>query len=256
MIDTHCHLTFKDLYSNRARVIADAVAAGVSRMITIACTPGEIETAMQVRREHPNVFVAAGIHPHEAGKVSDDDIRQLESAWKAGGIVAAGEMGLDYHYNFSPHEQQQTVFRKQLDAAAPLNLPIIIHCREAHTDVVRLLSAQGYDHKRVVFHCFSGTAEEAMEIRDHGWRTSFTGIITFKNAEGPRQACIDTPIDQLMFETDAPYLSPEPVRKMRPNEPKNVAHTIRFAAEARGEPFDVLAATSTKNAGAFFALDA
>jgi TatD DNase family protein len=131
----------------------------------------------------------------------------------------------------------------------------VIHCREAHEDTVRILLEHGYRGKRVVFHCFSGTPEEAGELRDNGWWTSFTGIITFKKSQPQQEALAQTPLDQLMFETDCPYLSPEPVRRMRPNEPKNIIHTVRFAAMLRGDTFEHLAETSTRNATAFFSLD-
>ena len=252
LFDTHCHLTFKELLGRREQVIADAVGAGVSRMITVACSPGEFEAALATRRMHERLWVAAGVHPHEAGRVGDDDLNRLAAVWREPGVVAAGEMGLDYHYDFSPRDVQQTVFHRQLDLAAATGLPLVIHCREAHDDAVRILIEHGYTGKPVVFHCFSGTSDEAAELRAHGWWTSFTGIITFKNASAPRQACAETPADQLMFETDAPYLSPEPVRRMRPNEPQHLAHTVRFAATLRGQPFASLAEVSTANAVRFF----
>jgi len=254
LFDTHCHLTFNDLLPQRRRVIADAVRAGVPRMITVACGPSEFETALATRHMHDGVWVAAGLHPHEASQVGDDDLKHLASFWREPGVVAAGEMGLDYHYDFSPRHVQESVFRRQLDLAAERGLPVVIHCREAHEDVVRILAEHGCVGKTVVFHCFSGTADEATELRANGWWTSFTGIITFKNASAAREACAQTPADQLMFETDAPYLSPEPVRRMRPNEPRNLTHTVRFAASLRGQTFESLAEASTANAARFFRL--
>jgi TatD DNase family protein len=255
LIDTHCHLTSKALIEHHERAIADAVRAGVTRMITVACRADDARRALAIARAHARVRVAAGIHPHEAGRVDDEEIRQIAALWSDPAVVAAGEMGLDYHYDFSPRDVQQRIFRTQLDLAREADLPIVIHCREAHDDTVRLLREHGYAGRRVVFHCFSGTADEAAELREAGWRTSFTGIITFKNAAGPQQACRDTPLNEIMFETDAPYLSPEPVRRMRPNEPQNVVHTIRAAAVLRGESFDDLAAASAANARRFYAID-
>lgn len=256
LFDTHCHLTVKDLLSRRERAIAEAVEAGVSRMITVACSPDEFETALATRQMHDRIWIAAGFHPHEAGRIGDDDLKRLTAFLQEPGVAAAGEMGLDYHYDFSPRDVQQTVFRRQLDLAAEADLPVIIHCREAHDDVVRILTEHGFADKSVVFHCFSGDAEQAAELRADGWWTSFTGILTFKNARETQRVCVETPDDQLLFETDAPYLSPEPVRKMRPNEPKNLVHTARFAAQLRGESFDTLAEISTANAMRFFRLDA
>ncbi len=256
LIDTHCHLTSTELIDQHERAIADAVRAGVTRMITVACREADARRALDVARANACVRVAAGIHPHEAGRVDDGEIRAVAALWRDPAVVAAGEMGLDYHYDFSPRDVQQRVFRMQLDLARETDLPIVIHCREAHDDMVRILKEHGYAGRAVVFHCFSGTAEEAAELRAAGWRTTFTGIITFKNAAGPRQACRDAPASEIMFETDAPYLSPEPVRRMRPNEPRNVVHTVRAAAILRGESFERLAAASTANALDFYALDA
>lgn len=252
VFDTHCHLTSGDLAPRADAVIADARAAGVTRMITIACTAAELPRATALARRHERVYVAAGVHPHEAARATPEDFVQLETAWRGGGVVAVGETGLDYHYDFSPRDVQQTVFRRQLDLAQACGLPVIIHAREAHADVVRLLLAHGWEGRRVVFHCFSGTPEEAAELHHHGWYTSFTGVITFRKAEAVQQACAAAPLDRLFFETDAPYLSPEPVRKMRPNEPRNVVHTVAFAGRLRGMQPDELAEISTAIALRFF----
>ncbi len=255
LIDTHCHLTSGELYPHARRVVQAAHEANVSRMITVACRADEAETALQLRADEPGVHVACGIHPHEAGRTNEAELARLRDLWRREGVLAAGEMGLDYHYDFSPRDAQQRVFEKQLEMAAATSLPVVIHCREAQADVIRLLDKHGFSGRRVVFHCFSGSAQEAVEIRGHGWRTSFTGLITFKNAAGPQQALVETPLEQLMFETDSPYLSPEPVRKMRPNEPRNVVHTVRFAAMLRGMTFEEMAELSTSSARTFFTLD-
>lgn len=254
LFDTHCHLTADELFARREAVLADAAAAGVSQILTVACRPEEFDSALAMRGSWPGLFIAAGIHPHEAARAQERDWTALDASWREPGVVAAGEMGLDYHYDFSPRQVQRDVFEWQLDRASETGLPIIIHCREAHPDVVEILIKHGCEGRPVVFHCFSGTPEEAAELRAHGWWASFTGVITFKNAGPQRQALSETPADQLMFETDSPYLSPEPVRRMRPNEPKNVVHTVRFAAEVRGESYDELAALSTANARRFFRL--
>ncbi|MGQ9652240.1 MAG: TatD family hydrolase [Phycisphaerae bacterium] len=253
LFDTHCHLTFEDLYPRRRQVIADAAAAGVTRMITVACVPNEWETALAMQSEFPIVWVAASVHPHEACKVGAGDVDELARIWGRPSVVAAGEMGLDYHYDFSPRQVQQSVFERQLELAWDTGLPLVIHCREAHDDVVRLLEKHGYRGKPVVFHCFGGGPDEAADLRSRGWWVSFSGILTFKKARQAQAACAETPIDQILFETDAPYLSPEPVRNKRPNEPAHIAHTVRFAAQLRGEAFDTLAAASTANAVKLFA---
>jgi TatD DNase family protein len=258
LIDTHCHLTSKGLFERRAQVVADAVRAGVARMIEIACAPADLEPALQLRREfQQHVLLAAGVHPHEAGKIGDEDIPRFARLWRAdAGVVAIGEIGLDYHYDFSPRDVQQTVFRRQLDLAADTPLPIVIHCRKAHGDVVRILKEHGYVGRRVVFHCFSSSAEQAAELRSLGWWTSFTGVVTFKNARGTQRACAETPADMLMFETDCPYLSPEPVRHIKPNEPQYLVHVVRFAAALRSTSFEALAEQTTASALRFFGIGA
>jgi len=256
LFDTHCHLTFKGLQDRYVQVIDDAVSAGVTRMVTGVCSLSEIQAARQVRQHYDQLWLAVGIHPHDAQRVSADDLQQMASIWQTEpGVVAAGEMGLDYHYDFSPRDVQQSVFRQQLALAAETDLPIVIHCREAYEDIIRILYEHGYVGRRVVFHCFSGTCEQAAELRAHGWWTSFTGVVTFKNAAEMQRVCIETPTDEIMFETDAPYLSPEPVRKVRPNEPKHLVHTVEFAARLRSVSFESLAETSTANALRFFGLE-
>lgn len=255
LFDTHCHLNSGELLERRQQVLANAAAAGVSRLITVACRPDEFEVALSLRAEYAGLYIAAGIHPHEAARVDETAWPRLAQVWQAVRVVAAGEMGLDYHYDFSPRDVQKQVFERQLRLAAPTGLPLVIHSREAQQDVISLLCDHGYEHRKVVFHCFSGTPEEAAELRGHGWWTSFTGLITFRNSSSQLQACLETPLDQLMFETDSPYLSPEPVRKMRPNEPANVRHTIQFAARSRGADFAELAARTTANARRFFGID-
>lgn len=256
LFDTHCHLTFKGLRDRCEQVIADAVGAGVSRMVTGVCDLNEMQAARRCRSVYEKLWIAVGIHPHEAQKVSPDDLQAIAELWRTEpGVVAAGEMGLDYHYDFSPRDVQRDVFCRQLELAAETQLPVVIHCREAHEDVVRILNQHGYVGRRVVFHCFSGTQDEAAKLRANGWWTSFTGIVTFKNAALLQEVCVETPADEIMFETDAPYLSPEPVRKVRPNEPKHLTHTVQFAARLRGASFESLAETSTANALRFFGLD-
>jgi TatD DNase family protein len=254
LFDTHCHLNSGELFEARQRVVADALEAGVSRLITVACKPDEFGPGLSLRNLHAGLYVAIGIHPHEAAAVGTADVEALPELWREARVVAAGEMGLDYHYDFSPRLVQRQVFERQLELVRTVGLPVVIHCREAQAEVIEILLAHGFAGQRVVFHCFSGTPQEAAEVRAHGWWTSFTGLITFKNATGPRQAMLDTPVDQLMFETDSPYLSPEPVRRMRPNEPRNVLHTVRFAAGLRGESFEELAQRTTRNAMHFFGI--
>jgi TatD DNase family protein len=248
LIDTHCHLTFDALREQIDAVLTRADAAGVKRVVTIATTPAEARDAIDMMQTRPNVFLAAGIHPHEAANVTDDDLQALadlhRGRWRQSGVerrlVAVGETGLDFHYDFAPADVQERVFRFQLALACEVNRPVVIHAREAEQRVCGILADYPDLCGRVVFHCFSGDAEAARRILDAGcWI---------------REAARLTPADRIMVETDAPYLSPEPVRKQRPCEPALVVHTARFLADLRGEPFESLARTTTDNAVRFFGL--
>lgn len=255
IVDTHCHLTSGELGGRVDDVAAAAAKAGVTRLVNVSCVPGEWDAALELRRRFAEqMWLAAGIHPHEAAQATEADFARLTDIWRQPGVVGCGEMGLDYHYDFSPRLEQRAVFARQLSIARELDLPIIVHCREAHADTTRILRDHGFANRRVVFHCFSGTCAEAKEIWSEGWWTSFTGTITFKKSTEQQQACAAADDDALMFETDSPYLTPEPVRRIRPNEPRYLPHTIRFAARLRKQEPAELAARSTANAMRFFGL--
>jgi TatD DNase family protein len=258
LIDSHAHLTHKDLFGRLDEVLANAKAAGVNHIISIACDADEAEKALAIARVHNNVSATAGIHPHEAAKVSQDvmnaNIDRVSRLLEEREVVAVGEIGLDYYYDFADRETQMRVFAGQLEMASGHDLPLIIHCREAFDDTIALLEQHGYHNKRVVFHCFTGTKEEAQRVADHGWRISFTGIVTFKKLTELQDIARAYPADELMVETDSPYLSPVPVRHVHPNEPAHVAHTLRFLAALRGDEPEALAAQTTANTRAFFRL--
>ncbi|HRX84965.1 MAG TPA: TatD family hydrolase [Phycisphaerae bacterium] len=254
LIDTHAHLTYPELSAQLPLVMADARAAGVARIITIGSDAVDSQAALELATTHPMLACTAGIHPHEAAKVADGDFKRIRELAADPHVVAVGEIGLDYHYDFADRETQHWVLVRQLDIARSSGKPIVVHCREAFPDCVSLLEQNGFRNRKVVFHCFTGTAEEAATLAAHGWRISFTGIVTFKNSTELQAIARDYPADQLMLETDAPYLSPIPVRSVRPNVPAHVAHTAAFLAELRGVPLEELAAQTTANARAFFDL--
>jgi TatD DNase family protein len=178
----------------------------------------------------------------------------MTELWRDPKCVGIGEIGLDYHYDFAPPDVQQRVFAAQLAAAAALEHPLIIHCREAFEDTIALLLDHRFAGRKVVFHCFTGTAEEAARLHEHGWQVSFTGIVTFRKSHWLQAIARNYPSDRLMIETDSPYLSPEPVRGRMPNEPANVAHIARFLAQLRGIEPDALALQMRNNAVEFFNL--
>ena len=254
LVDTHCHLTFDDLAGQVEAVLHRAGEAGVRRCLTIGVTPEDGMSCLALAEKHQGVFAGAGIHPHEAGRFAGADLSGLAELLAHPGVVAAGEIGLDYHYDLSDRKAQRAVFQAQLEICAQANLPLVIHNREATGDTIQMLREAGFGGRRVVFHCFTGTPAEAGLIRDQGWRVSFTGVVTFKNAGPARQVARDYPAEELMLETDSPYLSPEPVRQVRPNEPAHLVHTARFLAELRWQHLEELAEQTTRNAVEFFNL--
>lgn len=263
LVDTHCHLTYDELAGQLPAVLERAAANGVTRQITVATQPDDARAALAIAREHPRVFVAAGIHPHEAGKVGDAELSALSdlhrgrwetAAGMAGRLVAVGETGLDFHYDFAPPQRQEEIFRKQLALACEVGRPVIIHARKSEERVCEVLSEYPALRERVVFHCYSGGPELAARIVDMGVWLSFTGVVTFRKSVEIQAAARTAPADRIMIETDAPYLTPEPIRKIRPNEPAFVAHTARFLAELRGEAFEAFAQRTTANAVRFFDL--
>lgn len=253
LIDSHCHLTYEGLYERMDEVMRNARIAGVGEMVTIATDINDAANALRLVRRFNNIHVVTGIHPHQAGKAERGWENALREIVAQNDVRAVGETGLDYHYDFSDRETQQAVFCGQLDIATARQMPVVIHCREAHRDVLDILG-EFPDVPRVVFHCFTGTLPEAKEILDAGYWISLTGVVTFKRSDELRDVARLIPIDRLMIETDAPYLSPEPVRSVRPNEPAFVRHTAECIAKARGITFDELAAVTHANTRRFFNL--
>jgi TatD DNase family protein len=253
-IDTHAHLTYPALHERLHEVLANARAAGVCHVISIASDVRDAEAALVIARAHAMVSCTAGIHPHEAGKLQDGDHERIAALLAEPRVVAVGEIGLDYHYDFADRETQRRVFARQLEIATGCGKPLVIHCRQAFNDCLELLEGGGFRDRPVVFHCFTGTADEAEKAARRGWRVSFTGIVTFRNSTDLQAIARDYPANQLMLETDAPYLTPAPIRQVKPNEPAYVAHTARFLAELRGVAVADLAAQTSANARSFFGL--
>jgi TatD DNase family protein len=234
LIDTHCHLTFDDLAQDIDGVIERSRQAGVTGWITVGTDPEHNDKAIELAERFENMYAAIAIHPHDAKTVTADTMRQLRELARHPKVVAIGETGLDYHYNLSLHEDQRRVFAEHLKIAAECNLPVIIHCRKAFEETMQILDEYRDSVEKVVFHCFSGSAEQAKVVLDRGYYISFTGVVTFKNAEKTRAAANVVPLDRLMLETDCPYMSPEPMRKQKLNEPAFLIHIARFLAEIKG----------------------
>jgi TatD DNase family protein len=253
LIDSHAHLTYPELSGRLEGVLARCEQPGVERVITIGTDLEDAKRAIDLAARYPRrVHAAAGFHPHHADPVTDEDLSAMAQLWDDPRVVAFGEMGLDFHYNLAVREKQRMVFAGQLEIARDRHGPIIIHCREAFEDVVSMLLDHGFENRRVVFHCFTGMVREAQCIAEHGWRISFTGIVTFPKSDELQEIAKTYPLDRLMVETDSPYLSPVPVRGKKPNEPANVAHTARFLANLRGMSYDELVARTARNTREFF----
>jgi TatD DNase family protein len=257
LIDTHCHLTFEQLAGDVDAVIDRSLAAGVVGWITVGTDPQHNRKAVELAERFGNMYVAVGIHPHDAKDVTAETVAELKDLARTEKVVAVGETGLDFHYNFSPRQNQRRVFEAQLEIARELNLPVVIHCREAFDETIDILEQfiglKGR-LKGVVFHCFSGSAQQARIVLDQGFYISFTGVVTFKNAEKARQTAKIVPLERLMLETDCPYMSPAPMRNQKINEPALMVHTARFLAELKKiEPVDFAQAV-TATSKSFFGL--
>lgn len=256
-VDSHCHVDGAEFDEDRDEVIGRAKSAGVEMMLVIGTgepDSGNFERAVALAEKHENIFAAVGVHPHDA-KTYDDQAenRLINLAKQSKKIVALGEIGLDFYYEHSPKDVQKTVFRKQIHLAKKLDLPIIIHSREADDETVEILrdECSGESFRGGVMHCFGGTAQMARDLMDIGFLISFAGNVTFKRAENLREAARVVPLDRLLIETDCPYLAPIPFRGRR-NEPAFVAETAKFLADFYAIELAELANRTTENFLEFF----
>ena len=257
LIDTHCHLTFEQLAGEIDAVVDRSRAAGVVGWITVGTDPQHNRKAIELANRFENMYAAVGIHPHDVKDVAAHTMAELKELARSEKVVAIGETGLDFHYDFSPRQDQRRVFEAQLEIARELNLPVIIHCREAFDETIDILEQFiGLKGRLtgVVFHCFSGSARQARIVLDHGFYISYTGVVTFKNAEQARQAAKIVPTDKLMLETDCPYMSPAPMRKQKINEPALMVHTASFLAELKEMELSDFAEAVTDASKSFFGL--
>lgn len=260
MIDTHCHLTFGDFKGRVGQVIERAAEAGVTGMITISTTTHDCLDALTLTFQHANVWCTAGVHPLHA----DEGPHLWENLARVGmspRCVAWGEMGLDNHYDRPPRKVQDEVLAEQLafiesQRNGGVDKPIVLHCREAFDDLIPVLKSAAIDPSRCVFHCFTGTPDDMRQVLDFGASVSFTGVVTYKGAPEVREAARLVPDDRIMVETDAPFLSPDPKRGVRPCEPWMVSFTARRLAEVRGQSFDDFHRTINDNTERFFGVRA
>jgi TatD DNase family protein len=253
LIDTHAHLDMREFNDDRDDVIKRAQDAGVEYIVTIGTTVESSRDAVLLAEKYDCVYAAVGIHPHEVKDVLHPAYEVLRHFAQHKKVVAYGELGLDYYYEHSPRTDQKQKFRDMLREARELELPVIIHDRDAHEDTLRILSEEWSPDLGGVMHCFSGDAAMARTVIEMGFSISFAGPITFPKAEALREVARQVPIEQMLIETDAPYLAPQPVRGKR-NEPAYVRHTAEVIAEIKGLTFDDVARITSYNAMQLFGI--
>lgn len=252
MIDSHCHLADAQFDVDRDAVIRRAAEAGVARMVAIADSLPEGEKCAALAKEYDAVFCTVGVHPHHAKDWKPDDREQLKTMLDGSAkCVAVGEIGLDYHYDFSPRDAQREAFCAQLRLAKERNLPAVVHCREAIADVRTII--EEIDAGPIVLHCCAERWEDVAWVVERGSLLSFTGIATFPKSDVIRETIRRCPIESMMVETDAPYLAPIPHRGKR-CEPAHVMDVARFLAGEKGIELEEFDRRTTKTAGAFFGL--
>jgi len=249
LFDTHCHLDDPRFAEDFDAVLARAAEVGVTRMATIGCARSvdQAGDALAITKAHDHVVTTIGVHPHDAAAMDDALHAEVARIARDPKVVALGEMGLDFYYDNSPRETQKEVFRKQIALAREVGKPIVVHTRDAREDTLAILREESARDVGGIIHCFSEDAAFAAAALDLGFVASFSGIVTFKNAKGVRDAAAKQPADAILVETDAPYLAPVPKRGKR-NEPSYVAHTAAVVAELRGEDPEALRARTTDNA--------
>lgn len=254
-VDAHTHLDACGAKTpEEVRAIVDrAQAAGVGRVVTVADDIASAQWAVEASTWDDRVFAAVALHPTRTKDFDDADREVLEQLVEHPRVVAVGETGLDYYWDYSPPGPQQEAFRWHIDLAKRVGKPLMIHDREAHQDILHILAAEGAP-ETVVFHCFSGDAEFARHCADAGYVLSFAGTATFRNAKALREAAQLVPLEQFVVETDAPFLTPHPFRG-RPNEPYCVNYTLRDLAELRGMTLEELVVATTATAERVFRLD-
>ena len=249
LVDSHCHLDGEEFASDRDDAVARAIDAGVESMVAIGTGdgPGDLETGIRMAERYPQFLATVGIHPHDAAKALPEHSKSLAALLRHPKVVAMGEIGLDYHYDFAPREVQHVVFIEQMSIAAEARKPIVIHTREAWDDTFALLERHWRPHNLPgVMHCFSGGPKEAAIALELGFLLSFGGIVTYPKAVEVQQAAREAPLDRILLETDAPYLAPVPKRGKR-NEPSFLPFTAKRLAELRGERVEDLACATTAN---------
>ena len=250
LIDSHCHIDGEQFDADRYEVVQRARDAGVAAMLNVGTgdpNSDDFRKAVAIAEKYENVYASVGVHPHDAELYDDRAEAHLTELARSEKVIAWGEIGLDYYYDRSPRNVQVEVFRRQIGTARNLGLPIIIHSRNADDETVAILTEEcAYEGFRGIMHCFGGTPKMAESLMEIGFMISFAGNVTFKKAEDLRDAARVVPLDNLLVETDCPFLTPVPFRGKR-NEPSYVKHTAKFLADLYGVEMEILAHATTRN---------
>ncbi len=254
LFDTHVHLNAEQYEDDLQEVINRALEKGVQNMVVVGFDEPTIKKAIQIAETYDFIYASVGWHPVDAVDMTDEHLAWIEELAQHPKVVALGEMGLDYHWDKSPKEVQKDVFRRQIRLARKVNLPIIIHNRDATEDVVTILKEEHVEEVGGIMHCFTGSIEVAKQCMDMNMYISFGGPVTFKNAKKPKEVAAELPLDKLLIETDCPYLTPHPFRGKR-NEPGYVSYVAEQIAELKGITYEELADITTANAKKLFGIN-
>lgn len=253
LIDTHVHLNADQYEEDLEAVITRAEEADIGKMVVVGFDRKTIERTMELIETYDNVYGVIGWHPVDAIDCTEGDLEWIESLSEHKKIVGIGETGLDYHWDKSPHDVQKALFKKQIALAKRVNLPVIIHNRNATADCIEILKSENAHEAGGIMHAFSGDENDADEVLSMNFHISLGGPVTFKNAQDPKDIAVHVPLDKLLVETDAPYLAPHPYRGKR-NEPALVKLVAEKIAELRGITFETLSEQTTKNAQNLFGI--
>ena len=252
-IDTHAHLDFEyEDGMNAEKIVKEAAENDVTRIITIGSDPASLKKIYDIANSFENVYCSLGVHPHEAKDFNSEVEKEIYSL-RTKKCVAIGEIGLDFYYDHSPREAQKKIFVRQINMAREMDLPVVIHIRDADTDAYEILKGEYRDHCNGVIHCYSGTREQLKKYLDLGMFVSFTGIITFNKSLNVQDAAVYAPKDRIMLETDSPFLAPIPHRGKK-NYPKFIPIIATKLSELRKESLEDVAKYTTSNAIKFFSL--
>ncbi|MGL5296263.1 MAG: TatD family hydrolase [Culicoidibacterales bacterium] len=252
--DTHCHLNAPQLLADVHTIIDTAAEKGVDTILVVGFDRQTIIDALALAEEYDHIYAAVGWHPVDAIDCTSADLQWIESLLTHPKVVAVGEIGLDYHWDKSPHDKQQYLLEKQLELAIKYDLPVIIHDREAHQPIYETLKKYTQKGLRGVMHSYSASSEMVKAFTDLGFMISLSGVVTFKNAKTPKKVAKETPLEHLLIETDAPYLTPHPYRGKR-NEPAYVTLVAQEIADLKGISVEEVGVVTAANAKRLFGID-